>query len=514
MNRSQWQPLGRLLTRDLRIGRPVLIGGILLALVPVVRFFQPAPLPLGSSANLSVVLPFGGALIGALACFRDMAATPQAWWASQPVSGRAMAISKLTAVAIFATVVAFAAGVGAWLYGLDTMSAVSAATGVGFSAVCAGVAGMALALAMGARGAGAFGALLVLVLAGSNFAVAAIGWFPNETTTVSSWGVGAIVLVAGIAVILWHYSQREVSTLARAGVFFVGMIVMAYAQRPPRESTTLFAASSASVALEADPAHTISCGADGSITLGVRSRVAKRQVVLADPTLTLTLRDGSTRTLRAPRWYQVVGTWGPLVVSGATTEFQILGDAGEATTRTSWILFDAPTPASDSLCARTTTFSLDLAVSVREAREIARLPLRDLAPASVNGYRFSLSQVNVDGPRSELTLQASALSREAVGETSALANLRFAILQPRRAELIRLQREVGGRIDGVNRDLPGLRHEATQLSLAAYGREALPPTVDQNWFAGSTVIVSRVAETRPRRQRLRVELRQVVAARH
>lgn len=516
MNRIQWPLLGRLLARDLRIGRAVLIGVVLFALVPVVRFFQPTWLQFGRDANLSVVIPFGGAIIGALACFRDMPATPRAWWASQPVSGSTMAISKLAAIAIFATVMALAAGVGAWLFGLDAGSALGAAFTVGFSAACAGVAGMALALAVAVRGAGAFGVLLVLALAGSKVAIAVLGLLPNETAIVSTWGAGAMVLVAGIAAILWHYAQREVSVRSRAGVLLVGVMVMAYAERPPHASATLPVRYPDTLALDLDPAHPLSCGADGSVTLGVRSSVARKQVVLADPTLIMTLRDGSTRTLRAPRWYQVVGTWGPLVASGASgasSTWQILGDAGEAATRTSWILFDGQAPASDSVCARTAKLSLDLAVSVREAQEITRLPLQLAASGSVNGYRFSLSQVNVDGPRSEVTVQASALAREAGGESSTLGNLRFAILQPQRDELIRLQPEMGGHPDVVNRDLPGLRHEGAQFFLAAYSREVLPVTVDRDWFAGSVMIVSRVAETGARRQRLTIDLPQVTAAR-
>lgn len=510
MNRLQWPLLGRLFARDLRIGRAALIGVILLALLPVVRFFQPTLLQFGSDANLSVVIPFGGAIIGALACFRDMPATPRAWWASQPISGSAMAISKLAAIVIFAIAMALATGVGAALYGLDTASVLNAALTVGFSVVCAGVAGMAMALAVVARGAGAFGALLVLALVGSKAVIAALGLLSNDTVFLSTWAVGAVVLAAGIAAIRWHYTQREASVPGRAGILLVGVMVMAYAERPPHASTTPRAAYADTPVLDLDPAQPLSCSADGSVTLGVRSRVAGRQVVLADPTLVVTLRDGSTRTLRAPRWYQVVGTWGPLVASGAS---KTLGDAGEAATRTSWILFEGQASARDSVCARTAKLALDLAVSVREAREIARLPLQVAASGRVNGYRFSLSQVHVDGPQSELTMQTSALAREAGGEPSTLANLRFAILQPQRDELIRLQTETGGHPDVVNRDLPGLRHEGARFSLAAYSREALPAAVNQDWFAGSVVIVSQVAETGARRQQLSVDLPQVTAAR-
>lgn len=513
MNRLQWRLLGCLLARDLRIGRAVLIGVIVLALLLIVRFFQPAFLQFGSGANLSVVIPFGGAILGALACFRDMPATPHAWWASQPVSGSAMAISKLAVSIIFATVMALATGVSAGLYGLDTPSVLDAAFTVGFSAVCAGVAGMALALAVATRSAGTFGVLLVLALAGSNVALAALGLLPNETGIVSTWGVGAVVLMAGIALILWHYTQREVAVPARAGVLLVGVLVMAYAQRPPHASTTPRAAYADTPVLDLDPVQPLSCGADGSVTLGVRSHVARKQVVLADPTLVATLRDGSTRTLRAPRWYQVVGTWGPLVISEASPAWQILGGAGEAPTRTSWILFEGQASARDSVCARATKLSLDLAITVREAQEITRLPLQRGASSSVNGYRFSVQQVNVDGPRSELTMQASALAREAASEFSTLANLRFAILQPQRDELIRLRPETGGHPDVVNRDLPGLRHEGAQFSLAAYSREDLPATVDRDWFAGSVLIVSRVVETKVHRQRAAFDVPPTTTAR-
>lgn len=509
MNRRSEHILGYLVARDFRLGRALLTGVAVLALILVVRFFQPALIEIGGAANLSSVIPLCGAALGALICFRDSPASPNAWWASQPVPGSAMAMSKLIVVAAFGIGMALAAGLGSWAYGLDAMSALSAAGTVGFSSLGAGVAGILVAAAVGSRSVSGLVAVVLVALASSHLALTGRHLLVHNPATGLSAEFGLVALLVGVATTLRHYSRREASLMSRGLAFIAGLWVLTYSLQPPYVRSSQRDVASETIAFHAHPVQAIRCASDGSVTIGVSSRVAKRQVMLTDPMLTLSMNDGSTRTLRSPDWYQLVGVWGPLVTSQTTSNWKILGDTGEAYTRTSWILFNG-TPSSPGLrCENVTSFTLDLAVSVREAREIARLPLEDAASASVGGYRLSLANVNVDGPQSELTLRASALSRDVTTDSSSLANLRYAVLQSRTDELIRLHIESGAASTVVNRDLPGLRHEGARLALAPYSREELPSRIDRAWFAGSTLIVSRISETAPQRQRLRVALQQV-----
>jgi hypothetical protein len=511
-----WATVLHLVRRDRRHLGVAVAASVLLASMPIVRSLNwPLVYARGSQSLLGVVLT-SSALLGAWLVSRDAPSSSRAWWAIAPVRGSAVAGGKILVLMVFACVIAAVIGAGGVSWGLPRRSVFTAASLALAGALCAGVAGMLVAVAARTR----WMAVLTVVCAITTVSAIAPAVDPWDVLipAVIWWVAVGATLLTSLSLFAQQYGRLDLSSGRRA--VFAGLAFGAVSlpfSAPPMTIVSHPEQMIEGVRLSLDPNTALRCQVDGTIIVGVQSSAHGKQAILADPILTLRLHDGSTRVYRAPDWWQIMGTWGPLVGAPPGRSWKLIGDTGEDDERTSWIAFGGDAPDTREGCLKTAEMTLDTRLTTRAGHVIAVLPFIQNAAARRMGVALHIDSTIVDAQRTAVHLSAASLGPAQADSLMGVPGLQFALIHATRPELIRLVRDGAFVQPHVSADLPGVLFQSAHGTLSLYSPEELPRDLTNDWFSGSSLIVSQMREIGRQRVRLttapRLRVSPVAAAR-
>ena len=449
-----------LVQRELRGIAPWLVLMGLVLIFAVVRSTESTVLgsaPLPTSIAIMLCL----ALASAMRVMADSPARADAYWATQPIDARALAVAKLLACLSVTALcgVAMVITMYDWGYSLTTAVTSAVMTVAGMTVWALGVAIIASACAQRALAWFVVGSLVIITqLFGERLIFTAHlerGWVALATCT--SIAVGAIALIA-------IYRRRPERSVHRLGAIALGgLLLVSSTIRPPSRSGMVASRAGAWSSFDSDSV-TLQLSTVGQpecegqwifLPLDILSPAWAR-VELTRPRTTLILANGDSVALVNTDWMQSVGIWGSLVTPSLFPH--TLDDetsTGSRRVRRADIGFVLPAGQRDRVCGRVAR--IDLRVQQRSATgaELMRVPLAVGAAGNAPGVRVRVLDVERGKVRPTVTAEIASLVSVHGRFGVDVEGIDFALWNQRSGTAIRLDYQGG---DGLARaaDLQGL----------------------------------------------------------
>lgn len=396
-------------------------------------------------------------VISALIVVVDSPVRADAFWATQPIDARAIAVAKcigaLVPVIMCSGVVCFV--LHEWGYSVETGGVLLA---VAVSTLAIWGIGVAVVAAVCARRTVAWFAVGSAATVGLLFGQAAL---PSAEVGGAGWGLGTLASVAaGTFTLAGLYRRRPPELWKRSAALLVGVLLVTLSALNVSVASSSAAATTPihapSVALRVPLTAQPECDARWLVIPLEVSSSPWAKVDLTKPTVKIALSSGDSVTLENREWMQSAGLWGPLV---SPTRFgRVVHDepvAGQRRVRRVDIAFDIPDGQQHRICGHVARIALRLDVRSAVGEEVMQLPLVAGAFASAPGLRARVVNVGRRNVPPKITLALSSLSGR-VGATGAdVAGLEFALSKSDGGAVFRLENRAG---DGWVRtaDLAGL----------------------------------------------------------
>jgi hypothetical protein len=492
-----------LVRRELRGIAPWLVLMGLVLIVAVVRSTESTVL--GSAAlPTSIVIMLCLALASAMRVMADSPARADAYWATQPIDARALAVAKLLACLCVTALcgVAMVITMHDWGYSLTTAVTSTVMTVAGMTVWSLGVAVVASACAQRALAWSVVGSLVLMTqLFGERLNFTAHlerGWVALATCT--SLAVGAIALIA-------IYRRRPERSVHRVGAIALGgLLLVSSTIRPPSRSGMVASRTGAWSSFDSDSV-TLQLSTVGQpecegqwifLPLDILSPAWAR-VELTRPRTTLILANGDSVALVNTDWMQSVGIWGSLVTPALFPH--TLDDetsTGSRRVRRADIGFVLPAGQRDRVCGRVTR--IDLRVQQRSATgvELMRVPLVVGAAGDAPGVRVRVREVGRAKALPTITAEIASLVSLHGRSDVDVEGIDFALWHQRSGTAIRLEYQGG---DGLARaaDLQGLSRMSRTQRIGVERSSKRLPTGLKTMENMQLVVVAPV--WRPRKER-------------
>lgn len=442
--------------RDLVRAAPWLALTAVVLVIATARAIESSLIPTTTLPTHSVFLLCVTA-ITALIVVADSPMRADAFWATQPIDARAIALAKcigaLVPVTICAGAVCFI--LHEWGYSVETGSVLLA---VAVSTLAIWGVGVAVVATVCARRTVAWFAVGSAAMVGLLFGQAAV---QSAEVSGAGWGLGTLAsFAAGTLTLVWLYRRRPTEPWKRNAALLVGVLLVtlsalnvSIASSSAAATTPIHAASvDLRVPLMAQP----ECDARWLVIPLEVSSSPWAKVDLTTPTVLITLDSGDSLSLKSPDWMQSAGLWGALVSPahiGRLVDDEPL--VGDRRVRRVDIAFDVPDGQQHRICGHVHRVALGLSVRTAVGAERMRLPLVAGATASAPGLRARIVNVGRRNVPPKISLALSSLRGRLGATDSDVAGLEFAISKSNGGEVFRLENRAS---DGGVRtsDLPGL----------------------------------------------------------
>lgn len=478
-----------LLTRDIARLTPWLL---LFGVVLVFAVGRAVELRLIASATLptyvAVILCL--AFASAVPVLADSPTRDDAFWATQPIDARALALAKLLSALLLIAMhgVALILVMNAWSYPVRSAGIVAGTSLTALSAWALGVAVIAAACARQAVAGLVIGSLITLVLTVGGSALLASRLAPL------AWGLVALVLIAvGAITFVGMYRRRPTDRVSRAAAMVVGAVLLVFsALTPPVISLTAATAygQADGVTLRVPLVGQPECDRGVIIIPFEVSSPSWARVDLTKPQASLALTDGRTVELANSDWRQAAGVWGPLV---APALFRGVVDdeqhASDRRTRRADIAFVLPDRSRDMVCGRIARIALRLEVRSATGVEVMRLPLRSGATEAAPGIRSRIIDAGRPDSAPAITVELSSLaSLHGAGERD-VEGLEFALVDPQSGAVVRLDNQA---VDGWMRtsDLMGLSRVWGSQRLVLDRPSLRTANALKTWYRDAHIVVT------------------------
>jgi hypothetical protein len=465
-----------LVRRDLVRAAPWLALTAAVLVIATARAIESSLIPATTLPTHSVFL-LCVSVISALIVVADSPVRTDAFWATQPIDARAIAIAKcigaLVPVIMCAGAVCFV--LHEWGYSVGTASDLLAVT---VSTLAIWAFGVAVVAAICARRTVAWFAVGSAATVGLLFGQAAV---PSAEVGGAGWGLGTLASVAaGTLTLAWLYRRRPTEPWKRSAALLVGVLLVTLSALNVSVASSSAAATTPihapSVALRVPLTAQPECDARWLVIPLEVSSSPWAKVDLTTPTVRITLDSGDSLSLQSPEWMQSAGLWGPLVSPARIG--RLVNDeplVGARRVRRVDIAFDIPAGQQHRICGHVQRVALELYVRTAVGEERMRLPLVAGAVASAPGLRARVVDVGHRNIPQKITVGLSSLGGRSGEKDADVTGLDFALVAREGGAVFRLNNRS---TDGWMRtaDLPGLSRTSGFQQLALEGRAKL-----DNW---------------------------------
>jgi hypothetical protein len=432
-----------LVRRELRGIAPWLVLMGLVLTVAVLRSTESTVLG-GEALPTSIAIMLCLALASAVRVMADSPARADAYWATQPIDARALAMAKVLACLCVTALcgVAMVITMYDWGYSLTTALTSAVMTVAGMTVWLLGVAVVASVCARRAIAWFVVGSLVIITqLFGERLIFTAyleLGWVALATCT--SLAVGAIALIA-------IYCRRPQRSVHRVGAIALGgLLLVSSTVRPPHHSGIAASRTTASSSFDSDGVM-LQLSTVGQpecegqwifLPLDIMSPAWAR-VELTSPRTTLILANGDSVALVNTDWMQSVGIGGSLV--SASLFPRTMDD--EASTeryrvRRVDIGFMLPAAQRDQVCGHVARIDLLVQQRFATGAELIRVPLVSGAESNAPGLRVRLRDVEWEKALPVITAEVGSLISARHTSDVDVEGIDFALVNPRNGAVVRL----------------------------------------------------------------------------